>query len=365
MAQPLKDQFDREVVELLAERFSRWSSEFPADDFRSTMLDAFPELELKERINLVADYLAAVLPNDYASAIAIIVEVAESGVEGFAAWPLCSFIERHGVDFPEDSLTAMSTVTKQFSCEFAIRPFLATHLDLTREYLRRWTVDEHEMVRRLSSEGTRPLLPWAPRVAALLEDPQIGVELLFMLRHDESGTVRRSVANHLNDLAKAQPDLVVALLDGWTSESSPVNPAMVRHALRTLVKQGHQGALGLRGFTTAPQVEVNGFSCAPEALKLGSEIEITVEVTATAQQPQRLVVDFLVHHVNASGKTSPKVFKWTTLDLAPGEAARLVKRRRIATATTRRYHAGFHRIDLQIAGHTFGTTGFDLTESST
>ncbi len=350
---------------MLAERFSQSLPGFPADDFISKMLDAFSELELKDRINLVADYLADALPNDYASAVAVVVEVAESGVEGFAAWPLCSFIERHGVDFPEESLTAMSTVTQQFSCEFAIRPFLAAHLNLTREYLRKWAVDEHEMVRRLPSEGTRPLLPWAPRVAALLADPQIGIDVLFMLRHDQSETVRRSVANHLNDLAKAHPDRVVALLDGWTSESSPVDPAMVRHALRTLVKQGHQGALALLGFTTNPEVEVRGFACAPEVLGLGSEIEISVEVTATAQQPQRLVVDFVVHHVRASGKTSPKVFKWTTLDLAPGETARLVKRRRIATASTRRYHAGLHRIDLQIAGHTFGATGFDLTESST
>lgn len=364
MAAPLKDQFDREVVEQLAERFGRFHPDFEPEQFVASLLEEFPALELKERVNLVADRLADDLPDDYPAALSVVMQVAASGIDGWAAWPLCSFVERHGADSPVASLDAMPDLTKLWSCEFAIRPFLNTHLELTRGYLRRWVLDPHEAVRRLCSEGTRPLLPWGPRVAALIDDPQIGIELLSALRHDDSEIVRRSVANHLNDVTKSEPDLVVDLLDEWMSGSDPVDERMVRQALRTLVKQGHRGALRLLGFTTDPQVDVSRFSCRPDALDLGSVIELTAELTSSSPDEQLLVIDFVIHHVTSSGAVSPKVFKWTTLRLTPRERVELSKRRHIRTASTRRYHAGRHRIDLQIAGHVLATTGFDLKESS-
>ena len=64
---------------------------------------------------------------------------------------------------------------------------------------------DHEDVRRLASEGTRPRLPSGPKVQALHDDPEIGIELLEALRHDPSETVRRSVASHLNDVARNDP----------------------------------------------------------------------------------------------------------------------------------------------------------------
>ena len=140
--------------------------------------------------------------DDYVAALTSVVEVAESGVEGFAAWPLCSFVERHGSADPEASLNAMRALTRQFSCEFAIRPFLELHLSSTLAHLQAWASSNDEHVRRLVSEGTRPILPWGPKVQSLLEDPRIGIGLLAHLRTDASETVRRSVANHLNDVAK-------------------------------------------------------------------------------------------------------------------------------------------------------------------
>lgn len=364
MAAPLKDLFDRDVVETLAERFAQHTPGFDADGFATGLLAAFPELELKDRINLVADRLADDLPGTYPEALALVVEVSASGIDGFAGWPLCSFVERHGLDWPDESLAAMTTLTQTMSCEFAIRPFLDHHLERTRTQLRAWTGHPVDTVRRLPSEGTRPLLPWGPRVAALTADPQIGLELLTALRHDESEDVRRSIANHLNDVAKAHPDLVVETLGAWLAEPQPVDRRMATHALRTLVKQGDTGALRVLGFTTEPEVEVNGFACTPPELELGARIELRAEFSSTSSHDQLLVVDFVIHHVNASGGTSPKVFKWTTQSVSPGECVELRKRRLIQTASTRRYHAGVHRVDLQVAGKVLATTEFGLTGSS-
>ena len=366
MAEPLKDRIDLDVVELLATAFVATDDGFPAPAFVDAVLPRLADLELKDRINLVADELATHLPPDYPTALARVVVVARSDdpvVEGFAAWPLCSFVERHGADHPDESLAAMPVLTRRMSCEFAVRPFLDRHLDLTREHLRRWVRSDDEAVRRLASEGTRPRLPWGPRVAALVDDPMIGLDLLEELRHDPSETVRRSVANHLNDVARADAGLVVEVVGRWAQDPD-VDRAMVRHALRSLVKEGDPGALGVLGFTTEPAVRVESFTVSPTEIVLGDTITMDAIVVSTAPIDQRLVVDFAVHHVGADGSTRSKVFKWTTLDLPAETSAALTKRRRIATASTRRYHAGAHAVDLLVGGEVSATTQFDLLNSS-
>lgn len=360
MAEPLKHHISRTTVRLVAERCAVVWPGFDAASFEEEVVAELEPLELKDRINLVADGLQHHLPAAYPQALDVVVGVAKQPLDGWAAWTLCSFVERHGVDHPRPSLAAMPTLTRQASCEFAIRPFLENHLELTRSHLRTWVHDQNEAVRRLASEGTRPLLPWGPRVRALTDDPAIGIELLTELRHDPSETVRRSVANHLNDLTKLHPDLVIEVVRSWDDPDHPVDPGMVRHALRTLVKQGDPAALELLGFTTDPAIDIVEFSCDPPKVEVGGHIELTAELRSTSDADQHLVVDFVMHHVTASGATSPKVFKWTSIRLPPGEAARLTKRRRIEQASTRTYHSGRHRIELQVAGRALAETAFDL-----
>lgn len=364
MAEPMKNHFDRELATLLARRFADLDPDFEAERFVDAVAGAFPELELKARINVVADELRRGLPDDYPAALALVVSVAEGDdIEGFTAWPLCTFVERHGHDHPTESLAAMERLTRRFSCEFALRPFLDAHLDQTLDAVRRWTSSPHEDVRRLASEGTRPRLPWGPQVASLTEDPGIGIDVLRALRHDPSETVRRSVANHLNDISKDHPDRVVDLCAKWIREPT-TDPAMIRHALRTLVKRGDAGAMAVLGFSTAPEVEVGAFTITPSRIRLGESITLTATMTSTAAAGQRLVVDFVVHHVGASGATTSKVFKWKNLGLDPGATVGLVKQRRIATASTRRYYAGRHQVQLQVAGRILAESSFELLDSS-
>lgn len=361
MANLLKNEVSEEVVEDLARRFAtHGGASFDSAHFAETAKATLQDLELKERINLVADTICTSLDLDYVDALAVVVEVSKGGLSEWAAWPLCSFVERHGLAHPDESLAAMEHLTQAWSCEFAIRPYLEDHLELARKYLEVWTSSPNELVRRLPSEGTRPLLPWGPKVAALTEDPSIGIDLISALRHDESETVRRSVANHLNDVAKAHPQLVVDTLTSWSTDSEAIDPKLVRHALRTLVKKGYPGALSLLGFTTNPQIDVSLFTCSPGTISLGESIELGTVLTSTDDADQLLVVDFVVHHVTARGTTSAKVFKWKTVTLKPGRSATLSKRRTIKNASTRTYHAGLHRVDLQVAGHVVATTSFSL-----
>lgn len=349
MAQP--------VVDLLAERFQAESATFEVRHFVASVMSELPALELKDRINLIASELRRHLDEDYPTALNDVVAVAESGVDGFAAWPLCSFVEIFGVNNPDESLAAMEQLTQRMSCEFAIRPFLEHHLDRTVEQLEHWTTHPEPTVRRLVSEGTRPRLPWGPRVAVLSKDPAIGLALLERLRFDQSEDVRRSVANHLNDVAKDHPQLVVETSARWMSDG--VDRLLISHALRTLVKQGNPEAFRVLGFTTNPSVQVS-FAVEPSILELGGSIELMAEVTSTGTGTQHLVADFVIHHPTASGATSTKVFKWKTFEIGPGATVHLTKRRRIQDQSTRTYEPGWHAVELQIGGTTLVESGFEL-----
>lgn len=363
MAEPLKSRIDDDVVARYADAFTAAPGPFDRATFLSRT-SSLGELELKERVGLVADALRASLPSDDADALAAVVHVGDhSGLDGIAAWPLCAFVERHGLADPASSLAAMERLTRHFSCEFAIRPFLEHHLELSRRSCRRWTRSPSADVRRLPSEGTRPYLPWAKRIRALLDDPSIGLEFVTALRHDPDAVVRRSVANHLNDVARDHPDLVVSICRDWSTDPA-IDDTMIRHALRVLVKDGHRGAMDVLGYTTDPDVGVESFTVTPPEVRLGDSIELRAGIVSRSHEPQRLVVDYVIHHVKAGGATSPKVFKWSDLELAPGQSADLVKRRTIATASTRRYHRGVHRVDLQVAGDVVATTEFALSDSS-
>lgn len=341
---------------------------FDAAAFVAAVRPRIGKLELKDRINLMADALAVGLQAeaDFPTALASVVTLAEtephdawaSGM--FAAWPLCSFVERHGVDHPTESLSAMPILTKRWTCEFAIRPFLDHHLEQTWRHLTDWRTDTDEAVRRLVSEGTRPLLPWAIRVEALTDHPERGIELIAPLRADPSETVRRSVANHLNDVAKGSPELVTDTLTDWSTSGDPPDNRLIRHGLRTLIKRGDPAAMTLLGFDTDPDVAIEAFTCTPDAITLGDTIELSATIRSTATRDQHLVIDYVIHHPTANGATSSKVFKWTNLRLEAGATIRLDKRRGIKPISTRTYQPGRHGIELQVAGNMLAETGFDL-----
>ena len=362
MPTPLKDLVDRAVVEDLAARFAAASPGFDSWSFTAAVMADLPALELKDRIAAIARGLAAGLNADYRTALdtVVTVAVAEPAVGGFAAWPLCTFVELFGVDDPEASLSAMEHLTKRASCEFAIRPFLLEHWDLAYARLTCFAGHEDHRVRRLASEGTRPRLPWATRVPRLIDDPHPGLDLIGRLRHDPAESVRRSVANHLNDIAKDHPDLVVDVARDWLAERPAVDRKMISHALRTLVKQGHAGALDVLGYAATASLQVVEFTVAPECVEMGDRIVLTASLRSTADVSQRLVVDFIIHHVTATGGASPKVFKWTTIDLGADETVTLRKRRQIVHASTRTYYAGRHTVELQVAGAVVATAGFDV-----
>lgn len=345
------DALSEEVIA----RFSRRAAEG---------LDA---LELKGRVVQLRDALHEALLTlpDAEARHALLCELPALGELGgeafFELWPLTAWVGAYGLETPERSLQTLGTLTSRFSAEFDVRPFLEHHRELTLETFATWRESEDVHLRRLVSEGSRPHLPWAGKVSWLEEEPETLLELITPLRDDPELYVRRSVANHLNDLSRRHGDWLVAQLSDWLEPSPPSDERLwlVRHALRTLIKRGHPGALALLGADPAPQLEIERFESSEE-VTFGEHLEIEVCLTSTSEERQKIVLDFAVHHLKSDGAHKPKVFKWKTFWLEPGATITLEKRHPIRPITTRRYYAGAHYVELRLNGTSSPQRAFTL-----
>jgi 3-methyladenine DNA glycosylase AlkC len=227
------------------------------------------------------------------------------------------------------------------------------------ETLRRWTRDPSAHVRRLCSEGSRPRLPWGLRLQSLVRDPSPTLPILELLQDDPSAYVRRSVANHLNDIAKDHPALVVDWVQRHRAGAPPERRALLSHASRTLIKQGHAPMLALwdagQAFVGEAVLRVS-----PRRVAIGESVQLALSLRSGARRKQTLLVDYAVHHVKADGSASPKVFKGWKLALAAGESRELLKRHSFKPVTTRRLHPGPHAIEVSINGRVVAAASVNL-----
>lgn len=362
-----KDYFDKKLAQRLATLIVDVYPKFDQRGFVTQVAKQLKPLELKDRVAVMAEGLRDFLPDAYPEALEILVQVLgpenpdEGGmfVHGFQLMPIEHFVGTYGVDHFEPSMAALYEITKRFTAEFAIRPFLIVDEKRTLKVLTKWVGDESEHVRRLVSEGTRPRLPWAMRLPSFVEDPKPTLKLLEKLKDDPSEYVRRSVANHLNDITKDNPDLAVDVLAEWAKGASKERLWIIRHALRSLVKQGHPKALAILGFGT-PKVKLVNFDVQTPVVQFGEALLFQFELQSEAKKSQDLVVDYVVHFKKANGSTSPKVFKLSTRTLRGGARLLLDRKHAIRPITTRKYYAGTHRVEVQVNGQILGGQDFEL-----
>lgn len=319
----------------------------------------------------IAAALREHLPQDYPRAVEILVrslgkplaETADNGMAPFFYLPHACFVAAYGLDHFEPSMRAQYEITQRFTAEFSIRPFLDLYPQETLARLQQWAGDPSVHVRRLVSEGTRPRLPWAPRLRAFQRDPRPVLELLELLKDDPELYVRRSVANNLNDISKDHPALLVETARRWLDGADANRRWIVAHALRSAVKRGERGALAVLGYGAAPKLEVRSASVDPARPRIGGVVGVSFEVVNTRPRAQRILVDLRLHFVKASGRTAPKTFKLKLLELAAGAAARLSKRISLAQLTTRKHYPGTHRIEAVCNGRAYPIGAFELRKA--
>jgi hypothetical protein len=214
----------------------------------------------------------------------------------------------------------------------------------------------------LVSEGTRPRLPWASRLPEFIEDPSPVVELLELLKDDAELYVRRSVANNLNDIGKDHPELLADIAKKWLVGASKDRTWLVKHALRSAIKRGEQGALQALGYGNEADVKIENIDITPETAKKGGSVQISFDLVNQASNTAALMVDFSIHFIKANGKANSKVFKLKALELAPNESQKFSKKVSLKPMSTRTLYAGLHKVEAIVNGRSTLIGDFDLTE---
>lgn len=360
---PFKDNINRDTVALQAAAVSAVFPSFNADSFTTQATAGLEALELKDRVKHVASALFAHLPDDWTHATRILVDAmppslptADKVAAAFPWWTFLQVVEDYGVDEPEQSLAAIHRLTQTFSGEFAVRPIIAKYPDIAFATLQRWSTDDSLHVRRLASEGSRPRLPWGMQLKALVADPSPTLPLLETLRDDDEEYVRRSVANHLNDISKDHPQLVLDIAEQWSMGASHNRQRLIKHALRGLIKAGDARALAVIGFTE-PVVSNVQVDVSPAVITLGQSVTVSVSLTAGASQ--KLMMDMALDRPTRTGR-SQKVFKGVSKSVSAGTRVQLEKNLAIKRVTTRVYYPGEHRVDAVVNGVVVGSGRFEL-----
>ncbi len=305
-----KDWFDRSAAKALAEQIRKAWPRFDQAAFVRSAARKLDELEFAARVQQFSNALALTLPSSIPRSLEILTDSlpepqndCDSVTDGWLQWPLGKFIADHGLDHFDESMTAMVELTKRFSSEFAVRPFVQRYPDKTIQRLLELTADRNPHVRRWCSEGVRPRLPWGIRLIDLVNDPTPIFPILERLKDDNEEYVRRSVANNLNDVAKDHPDLVIRRCKAWRRNSTSQRDWVINHALRSLVKEGAPEALELVGFKPPRGIRAK-VKVSPKRIVVGESAMLEVELRNTSSRTQNLLVDYIIHFVRQRGRTT-------------------------------------------------------------
>lgn len=331
---------------------------FDAARFEAEALAGMSSRGLLERLDWLADCLEAQLPARFPD-MADALEVAmpppldpartDDDFGRFIHAVPGILAVRHGLEDHRDrALDLLEAATQRFSMEFYIRPFLNRWPEATLARLERWMVHDNYHVRRLVSEGTRPRLPWAANIDL---DPLVPLRFLDALHADPTRYVTRSVANHMNDLTRHAPDVVVERLGGWAHEARQTEKELhwiTRHALRTAVKRGEAGALALLGYVQDRAMRVR-LDLSPDPVAIGDALNVAITLQADEDLP--VLVDYRIVFHRPNGRSGEKVFKLKTADLQAGVPLTMVKAHRLKQgASTFTLHPGPHWVIVQVNG---------------
>lgn len=363
MAEPLKNLLHPGLVKEMATHISRAAPDFDGGRFTELATAGMDALELMQRADRIRQALAQTLPADYPAAAGILRRALPAegrpGLSGWALLPVNQFVSEYGLAHFDLSLALLKALTPHFTAEFGIRRFIHADEDRALAEISGWVTDPNHHVRRLASEGTRPRLPWAMRLPGLVRNPHPILPILVALLDDPEDYVRRSVANSLNDIAKDHPALVADFVERHIEGASPARRQLLRHASRTLLKKGNAKALANFGFAAAKDIAAT-LTLSTPVVVFGDKLGFSIDVTNGDTTPQRLMIDYAIHHVKANGTLAPKVFKWKQLDLPAGARQTITRDHAIRAITTRVYYPGTHRIEVLINGAISASADFDL-----
>lgn len=357
--EPLKEMFNRTYYTRLAEAIAKVYPVFDKKAFITDVTKGMEPLSLNQRLRNTSVVLKNYLPQDFKKAVGVLRKTAPLTQTGYTALVYPDFVGVYGLEDIATSLDALKYFTTFGSSEFAIREFLRKDFDHTIKVMQQWARDKNHHVRRLASEGSRPRLPWSFKLDAVIRNPALTRPILEALKQDEELYVRKSVANHLNDISKEHPAYMLELIKSW-DRSHPGTAWIIKHASRSLIKKGHSDSLSVFDFEKNAKVKIASLKLNKTRLRLGEELKFEFELHSEKKKEQKLVVDYIIHYHKKSGGLSPKVFKLKELKLGAEQKVKIGKKQLFKDLTTRKHYPGPHKLEIQVNGKMLAGADFVL-----
>ncbi|WP_058302995.1 DNA alkylation repair protein [Gorillibacterium timonense] len=369
MSDALKDIYTTEFIHDFGEMVRAAYPSFPAEAFvKAVLTPPWDEMPLRTRMHRIVESLGEQLPPRYEEALEVLFSLEES-CSGFPYLFFPDFVSTYGLseEHWELSMRALERFTQRSSSEFAIRPFILKNPERVMNQMLEWSLHPNEHVRRLSSEGCRPRLPWSISLPLFKQDPSPVLDVLERLKADSSLYVRKSVANNLNDIAKDHPDVVLTTAQKWIGHH-PHTDWILRQGCRTLIRKAIPEALMLFGYTvTEPGkslVQSAILTVQPEQLRVGDSCELQYSLDIDREAPTQIRVEYGIDFIKGSGKASRKLFLLSDRTVSGKAHLTGTRTHSFANLTTRKHYPGLHRIVLLINGQEAAHTMVDLQEKT-
>lgn len=357
MAEALKDIYTKGFINNLASALQSEYPQFDVGAFNKAVFDSqWQAKTLKQRIRHIAESLKLYLPEDFNRCVDILIPVSKLD-SGYAFLFFPEFVALYGLHDFSLSMIALEKMTEYASAEFAIRPFILNFPEQAMDQILKWTKSPNHHVRRLASEGCRPRLPWADALTPFKRDPAPIIAVLENLKEDNSEYVRRSVANNLNDISKDHPQQVLAIAGRWLGSSRNTD-RLVKHACRTLLKQGDEQALALFGLGLPGHITVKVFD-ADERVLLGDSLSFSFDLLGSDGSIGFLRIEYGIDFLRSNGQHYRKLFKISEAEFKQ-QCRSFTKKHSFKPISTRRYYPGKHRLAIILNGKEMAIKTFDL-----
>ncbi|WP_104381881.1 DNA alkylation repair protein [Sphingobacterium sp. HMA12] len=360
----IKNIYSISFYQQLADQFSRVKPDFDGKQFIKRIFSAnFNDLEWKERTKHSTKTLHEFMPPDFEEAVNLINQVVRNSIAAghsggleYIIFP--DYIETYGIDHFELAVESFELVTTFITCEFAVRPFIIKYRERMIAVMEQWAESPRAAVRRLASEGMRPRLPWAMAIPFLKQNPAPILPILNLLKSDVSESVRRSVANNLNDISKDHPVILLEIARHWRGTSSETD-AIIKHASRTLLKQGHPEILHYYGLD-GTDFKTTDLCIETPVVKIGEKVSFSFQIENTQPYPKALRLEYGLYYKKSNGLLSRKVFKISERIYQGSETNRIQRNQSFKVITTRKFYTGRHKISIIVNGQETLTMDFEL-----
>lgn len=360
MAELLKNVYTKDYIRFLAQKVKENYCGFDEKAFIKSIFDnSWTNLELKQRMHHIAINLNKYINLDYKNQLEVL-KIVSKDFYSFEAMFFQEFVEVYGLDDFDNSMKALEVFTIESSSEFAIRAFILNYEDKTMNQLKIWAKSSNEHIRRLSCEGCRPRLPWGVSLASFKKEPSKVLEIIEILKNDESEYVRKSVANNLNDISKDNENQVINFVKKNLGKTKELD-WICKHGSRTLLKQGNKKILKLFGFIEYEHIKVEDFIYTNE-LQIGESLEFCFLLKSN-KSLGNLRVEYAIDYVKANGNLSKKIFMISQNEIKQN-IKKFSKKQSFKNMTTRKHYSGKHYISIIVNGKEKEKRSFFLNDTS-